>query len=64
MVGTYEIAIDNDALSKEGRFASLFHTMVKQADECYLFISEYRSRRYFGETYYLLPWCSVLNFTS
>ncbi|KAK1221022.1 hypothetical protein PQX77_016172 [Marasmius sp. AFHP31] len=48
VVNTYEIAIKNEALSKDSRFVALFHTMVRQADECYLFISEYRSRRYFA----------------
>ncbi|KAL0069733.1 hypothetical protein AAF712_003002 [Marasmius tenuissimus] len=49
VVNTYEIAIKNEALSKDSRFDALFRTMVRQADECYLFISEYRSRRYLGE---------------
>ncbi|KAL0580099.1 hypothetical protein V5O48_001875 [Marasmius crinis-equi] len=49
MVKTYEVAVKHkESLGRDSRFNELFKKMVKQADECYVFISEYTRRRYLG----------------
>ncbi|KAK7049332.1 hypothetical protein VNI00_005933 [Paramarasmius palmivorus] len=41
MVETYRIAVDKDALNKHGHFSKLFEDIVKQSQECYIFLSSY-----------------------
>ncbi|KAK7023578.1 hypothetical protein VNI00_016664 [Paramarasmius palmivorus] len=41
MIKTYEIAIDKHALNPEGDFSELFETIVRQSEECSVFLSRY-----------------------
>ncbi|KAK7041899.1 hypothetical protein VNI00_008880 [Paramarasmius palmivorus] len=41
MVATYKIAVEKDALNDQGDFSGLFDEIVRQSEECYVFLSNY-----------------------
>ncbi|KAK7015214.1 hypothetical protein VNI00_019144 [Paramarasmius palmivorus] len=41
MVATYKIAVEKDALNELGDFSGLFDEIVRQSEECYVFLSNY-----------------------
>ncbi|ESK87631.1 nacht wd40 domain-containing protein [Moniliophthora roreri MCA 2997] len=44
MLEAYQIAQENEALNQGGHFSELFGRIVKQSEECYVFLSKYCSK--------------------
>ncbi|KAK7027543.1 hypothetical protein VNI00_015177 [Paramarasmius palmivorus] len=55
MIETHKIAVEKEALNEESEFAGLFDEIVRQSEECYVFLSNYM---YKGRLYQVMDFWS------